>query len=194
MMRISTFTGLVIGSRDPIPSSPALLSPQLFKAPDVYVVFGRPKGHRKSWKQWQENDVPLTVVFEVLSPKNTWFEMARKLQFYDDYGVEEYYVYDPESNDLLVYRRGLAALRMIPFKGQYTSPRLGARFDLTGPEIAVRTGLTPGSVRVNLHRGMQQLREKLNQASLGSGLPPNSSSGRNSAAEGKSLLRRRNEP
>jgi len=32
---------------------------------------------------------------------------------------------------------------------------------LTGPEIASRTGLTPGSVRVNLHRGMQQLREKL---------------------------------
>ena len=32
---------------------------------------------------------------------------------------------------------------------------------LTGPEIAARTGLTPGSVRVNLHRGMQQLREKL---------------------------------
>ena len=32
---------------------------------------------------------------------------------------------------------------------------------MTGPEIATRTGLTPGSVRVNLHRGMQQLREKL---------------------------------
>ena len=31
----------------------------------------------------------------------------------------------------------------------------------TGPEIAQRTGLTPGSVRVNLHRGMQMLREKL---------------------------------
>jgi RNA polymerase sigma-70 factor (ECF subfamily) len=29
---------------------------------------------------------------------------------------------------------------------------------MTGPEIAARTGLTPGSVRVNLHRGMQQLR------------------------------------
>lgn len=29
---------------------------------------------------------------------------------------------------------------------------------LTGPEIAERTGLTHGSVRVNLHRGMQQLR------------------------------------
>jgi RNA polymerase sigma-70 factor, ECF subfamily len=32
---------------------------------------------------------------------------------------------------------------------------------MTGPEIAARTGLTPGSVRVNLHRGMKQLRERL---------------------------------
>ena len=32
---------------------------------------------------------------------------------------------------------------------------------MTGPEIAARTGMTHGSVRVNLHRGMQQLREKL---------------------------------
>lgn len=31
----------------------------------------------------------------------------------------------------------------------------------TGPEIAARTGLTAGSVRVNLHRGMALLREKL---------------------------------
>jgi RNA polymerase sigma-70 factor (ECF subfamily) len=32
---------------------------------------------------------------------------------------------------------------------------------MTGPEIAARTGLKPASVRVNLHRGMKQLREKL---------------------------------
>ena len=32
---------------------------------------------------------------------------------------------------------------------------------LSGPEIATRTGLTPASVRVNLHRGMKLLREKL---------------------------------
>jgi RNA polymerase sigma-70 factor (ECF subfamily) len=35
---------------------------------------------------------------------------------------------------------------------------------MTGPEIAERTGLTPASVRVNLHRGMKQLREKLGYA------------------------------
>ena len=34
---------------------------------------------------------------------------------------------------------------------------------MTGPEIAARTGLTHGSVRVNLSRGMQQLREILNR-------------------------------
>jgi RNA polymerase sigma-70 factor (ECF subfamily) len=32
---------------------------------------------------------------------------------------------------------------------------------MTGPEIAVRTGLTPASVRVNLHRGMKLLRQKM---------------------------------
>lgn len=38
---------------------------------------------------------------------------------------------------------------------------------LTGPEIAERTGLTPGSVRVNLHRGMALLREALAARSPG---------------------------
>ncbi len=32
---------------------------------------------------------------------------------------------------------------------------------MTGDEIAARTGMTPASVRVNLHRGMKQLRQKL---------------------------------
>jgi RNA polymerase sigma-70 factor (ECF subfamily) len=32
---------------------------------------------------------------------------------------------------------------------------------MSGPEISARTGLTPGSVRVNLHRGMQMLRGAL---------------------------------
>ena len=62
---------------------------------------------------------------------------------------------------------------------------------MTGPEIASRTGLTPGSVRVNLHRGMQQLREKLSRtvssgAAMSDGGAGNAASGRE-----KSLLRRR---
>jgi Uma2 family endonuclease len=107
------------------------------KAPDVFVVFGRPKGDRGSYLQWKEGGIPVTVAFEILSPNNTVYEMARKLAFYDDYGVEEYYIYDPEENTLLVYIRGRAALRLIPHKGEFTSPRLGIRFELTKPEMTV---------------------------------------------------------
>ncbi len=35
---------------------------------------------------------------------------------------------------------------------------------MSGAEIAERTGLTPGSVRINLHRGLQLLRERLGAA------------------------------
>jgi RNA polymerase sigma-70 factor (ECF subfamily) len=40
---------------------------------------------------------------------------------------------------------------------------------MTGPEIAARTGMTHGSVRVNLHRGMEQLRAKLRPDKSGNG-------------------------
>jgi Uma2 family endonuclease len=106
-------------------------------APDVMVVFGRPKGDRGSYLQWEEADVPVTVAFEVLSPSNTVEEMADKHAFYDEHGVEEYYVYNPEKNTLLVYTRGQVALRRVHHQGPFTSPRLGIRFDLSGPEMAV---------------------------------------------------------
>lgn len=54
----------------------------------------------------------------------------------------------------------LAALRALPEAYQETMI-LRLVEGMTGPEIAERTGLSPGSVRVNLHRGMKLLREKL---------------------------------
>ena len=56
----------------------------------------------------------------------------------------------------------LAAIRTLPQTYRETL-LLRLVEGMTGPEIAARTGLTPGSVRVNLHRGMQQLRKKLGQ-------------------------------
>lgn len=54
----------------------------------------------------------------------------------------------------------LAAIKALPEAYRETLlMRLVA--GMTGPEIAERTGLEPGSVRVNLHRGMKMLREKL---------------------------------
>ena len=54
----------------------------------------------------------------------------------------------------------LAALRELP--EAYVEPLVMRLVEgMTGPEIAELTGLSPGSVRVNLHRGMKLLREKL---------------------------------
>src|SRR5262249_19432258 len=75
---------------------PAEGHPGVRITPDALTVFGRSRGDRGSYRQWEEENVPLTVAFEVLSPGNTAKEMADKLAFYDEYGVEEYYVYDPD--------------------------------------------------------------------------------------------------
>ncbi|MGC1617971.1 MAG: sigma-70 family RNA polymerase sigma factor [Candidatus Acidiferrum sp.] len=65
---------------------------------------------------------------------------------------------------------------------------------MTGPEIAAHTGLTAGSVRVNLHRGMQQLRAKLNQPAPGGSIQQSSRAARTSANQDKNALRKRNQP
>src|SRR5262245_31970104 len=41
--------------------------PAIRMAPDVMVVFGRPKGHRGSYLQWQEGGIAPQVVFEIWS-------------------------------------------------------------------------------------------------------------------------------
>src|SRR5688572_15091760 len=43
---------------------------------------------------------------------------------------------------------------------------------MTGPEIAARTGLTAASVRVNLHRGMKMLRERIEPSEPGERIKP----------------------
>jgi Uma2 family endonuclease len=111
--------------------------PERVTAPDVYLVFGRPKGHRPSYKQWEEGNVPMTVVFEILSPGNTFEEMDDKLDFYEQYGVEEYYIYNPDTNRLKIFlRHGEVFLRERKVDG-FVSPRLGIRFDFSEAEMVV---------------------------------------------------------
>jgi Uma2 family endonuclease len=111
--------------------------PKISTAPDVLAVFGRPKGDRGSYKYWEEEGIPLTVVFEVLSPGNTVPEMADKFAFYEDHGVEEYYIYDPDNNRLQVFLRRGEILGRVRKADGFISPRLSIRFDLSGPEMVV---------------------------------------------------------
>lgn len=103
--------------------------PKIRIAPDAMVVFGRPKGHRGSYLQWEEGGIAPQAVFEVLSPGNRYGEMFRKFEFYRKYGVEELYFYDPDRGTLEGWQRSGESLVEVPEMSGYTSPRLGIRFE-----------------------------------------------------------------
>ena len=106
-------------------------------APDTMVAFGRPPGDRGAYLQWREGNIPPQVVFEVMSPGNTFGEMARKLRFYERYGVEEYYLYDPDRGTLNGWLRHQDRLVEIDAMIGWISPRLKVRFDLEGNDLVL---------------------------------------------------------
>lgn len=104
--------------------------PDIRTAPDVMVVFGRPKGHRPSYKQWEEDNIAPQVVFEVLSPSNRPLELVEKSRFYEQYGVQEYYIYDPDRGILDGWVRQNGMPQLIENMQGWISPLLGVRFSL----------------------------------------------------------------
>ena len=112
--------------------------PEIRLAPDVYVVFGRPKGIVRSYKQWEEGGIPMTVVWEILSPGNT----------YSGNGGQAYVLRGLRRRGILRLRPGQQLAAGLPPPGRHSeaqrpmdgfvSPRLGIRFDLSGPELVVR--------------------------------------------------------
>jgi Uma2 family endonuclease len=97
-------------------------------APDVMVVFGRPRGDRGSYQQWKEQNIPPQVVFEIMSPGNTKREMQDKCDFYQTHGVEEFYVYDPDRLRMSGWIRQSGKLLPIANLEGWISPRLTIRF------------------------------------------------------------------
>jgi len=63
--------------------------------------------------------------------------MAEKLAYYDRFGVEEYYVYDPPPNTLEVWLRQDGRLKRMSHLKGWTSPRLGIRFALGGKTLEI---------------------------------------------------------
>ena len=111
--------------------------PNIVNAPDVLVAFGRQKGKRGSYQQWNEGGVAPQVVFEILSPSNSVDEMDRKLLFYERYGVEEYYIYNPENNQLRGWLRDEDGLQVIASISGWVSPRMGIRFELSTDKLDI---------------------------------------------------------
>ncbi len=112
---------------------------EIRRAPDVMVALGRPKGSRGSYIQHLEAGIAPQVVFEILSKGNRISEMARKFEFYQTYGVEEYYVYDHLANDLVGWLRNHDDRHLEPIADieNWTSPRLGIRFEITDETLKI---------------------------------------------------------
>ncbi|MGB3404302.1 MAG: Uma2 family endonuclease [Microcoleaceae cyanobacterium] len=131
-------------------------------APDAMVVFGRPKGDRRSYLQWQEDNITPQVVFEVLSHSNTQKEMAKKLEFYRKYDVEEYYLIDPYKIELCGWLRNNDDLTVIDDIENWVSPQLNIRFELTTDKLEIyyphgKRFLTPVELAQKAEAAEQQL-------------------------------------
>jgi Uma2 family endonuclease len=134
---------------------------KICQAPDVLVVFGRPKCDRGSYKQWEENNIPPQVVFEILSPGNRTKEMLNKLFFYQSYGVEEYYIYNPDTVDLTgLLRSEEGKLEVIQEINNWVSPRLEIRFEITETTLEI---YRPDGQKFLTSVELDQLREQERQ-------------------------------
>jgi len=99
-------------------------------APDVMVVFGRPKRYRKSYIQHRERGIAPQVAFEILSPGNRKRVMDFKRTRYEAWGVEEYYVFDPYKIALEIWLSDEGEFHRVPESSGFVSPRMGIRFEL----------------------------------------------------------------
>jgi Uma2 family endonuclease len=106
-------------------------------APDAMVVVGRPKGRRGSYKQWEEDNIAPQIAFEVLSPQNFAPEMEKKRLFYEAYGVEEYYSYDPDRLLIKGWIRQNNQLIPIANMQNWVSPRMKIRFTQVNGELEI---------------------------------------------------------
>jgi Uma2 family endonuclease len=130
------------------------------QAPDAMVVLGRPKGDRGSYRQWEEDNIPPQVVFEILSPGNPAGKMGQTLLFYQRYGVQKYYIYDPDDIELSGFVRNEDLLEPIAQMNGWVSPLLDIRLELTENTLEI---YRPDGRRFLTPVEMDQLREQERQ-------------------------------
>ena len=111
--------------------------PTTVLAPDLMIVLGQAKGHRGSYKQWEEGNLAPQVVFEIQSPSNRPKGTTSKRKFYSQYGVEEFYQYDPDTLEFQVWVRTDRRLKAVDETQKFSSPLLGVRFEMADEGLRV---------------------------------------------------------
>jgi Uma2 family endonuclease len=109
--------------------------PESRVAPDVMVVKGVGRAHRRSFFTWRENGAVPCIVFEMAS-QNTWREdLRQKRRLYERLGVREYILFDPEGEYL---RPRLQGFRLV--EGRYEPIEADADDRLRSDELGFLLG------------------------------------------------------
>ena len=111
-------------------------NPRKVFSPDVAVVKGVGNHPRRTYKLWKEKQFP-QVIFEI-SSRSAWGEdLNKKWLLYQQFGVKEYYIFDPEYDYLpeppVAYRVKRGELKQIAVKNhRIFSEELGLEIVDTG--------------------------------------------------------------
>ena len=84
--------------------------------PDIAVVCDKKKRGEEGCRGAPD------LVIEILSPSNTAIEMSRKLKLYQEAGVREYWIVNPENNDITVYRFQEGAILFFTYQKDAAAP------------------------------------------------------------------------
>jgi len=86
-------------------------NPKARRAPDVMVIPGVPKEPpRRSYRMWLEDNTLPAAIFEMSSRKTIEKDLGVKFQLYEQLGVHEYFMFDPDRR---VLRPALQGYRLI---------------------------------------------------------------------------------
>lgn len=113
--------------------------PRKSVSPDVMICLGVRKAERRVYRLWEEKQFP-QVIFEI-SSRGTWKEDLQKKYFlYQQLGLKEYYIFDPEydylENGLIAYHLKDGELQEVEtMKGGAFSPTLGLEVVDTGETL-----------------------------------------------------------
>lgn len=104
-----------------------------FLVPDIFVVFDRDPGPRRTYKLWEEDNKSPNVVIEVTSRSTKGEDLNHKPQKFSDLGIAEYFLFDPTRDYLNPPLRGY---RMID--GEYVQLEFDTKGGLVSDQLNVR--------------------------------------------------------
>jgi Uma2 family endonuclease len=126
--------------------SPKQLKSEDFRGPDFFVVLGTHREPlRRSWVVWDEEGKYPNVIVEVLSASTAGVDRGLKKQIYQDvFHTPEYFLFDPETQELTGYRLDAG-------KYQPIAPDAAGRF--ASKELDISLGVHEGRLRFFLPNG-----------------------------------------